>query len=69
VLAHSTSAERVEARLYDVSGRLRARIPFERVAAGGSIALDAVDLSPGVVFLELRMPDGERSTHKVTVIR
>jgi hypothetical protein len=67
--ARGSGAAPVEARLYDVSGRLKARIAFASSETGASIDLDSVDLSPGVVFVEVRMSDGSRAGRKVAVLR
>ncbi len=59
----------IEARLYDVTGRLLGRTPRAATESIHSLSLESVDLRPGVVFLELRDVNGRRSAHKIAVIR
>ena len=59
----------LEARLYDVAGRLLARSPLEATARTGSLPLLSTKLMPGVVFLQIRSVDGSTTSSKVAVIR
>lgn len=59
----------VEARLYDVAGRLVARAPLDAGARGGTLSLSAAGLRPGVMFLEVRGAHGEKLGAKIAVLR
>jgi photosystem II stability/assembly factor-like uncharacterized protein len=59
----------IEARLYDVGGRLLARAPLEAAGRAGSLSIEAARLVPGVVFLEVARAEGARTVSKVAVIR
>jgi hypothetical protein len=59
----------MEARLYDVSGRLLVR---ERIPVGArerSLSLEGVKLLPGVVFLQVHSEGGRVVSGKATVVR
>jgi photosystem II stability/assembly factor-like uncharacterized protein len=65
----AAGAAPLEARLYDVSGRLLVR---ERIPAGareGNLSLEGVKLSPGVVFLRVHSEGGRVVSGKATVMR
>jgi photosystem II stability/assembly factor-like uncharacterized protein len=59
----------VEARLFDVGGRLLRRASLDGDTPVGSLALGSPGLPPGVFVLELRGSRGERWTRKVAAIR
>jgi photosystem II stability/assembly factor-like uncharacterized protein len=61
-----SGAAPLEARLYDAAGRLMWRAPLS--SNEGRITLDS-SVPAGVMFLELRWPDGERQGRKVLVVR
>jgi hypothetical protein len=59
----------VEARLYDVGGRLIASGPVDASSTSGTLTVDTNHVRPGVLFLELRGVHGEKMSAKVAVLR